>query len=111
MADVKYVHICDYAFTAQGGKPCIIGVFSEVSAPFFPYTHPSMAIALQIQGLPLEVILVRIELAGPGQLLVEAEANVTTGTSGGAFLVFNLITTRFQAPGHMPFQCSPRTGC
>ncbi len=46
MVEVDYMHICDYAFPAQGGKACIIGIFDRIHATSFPTVHPQMSVAI-----------------------------------------------------------------
>ena len=100
MADVEYMHICDYAFPAEGGKACIIGIFSDLGAGTFPASHPYMAVAVQLQGQAHEVIPVRIELDGPdGTAISSVENTVAAGADGRAFLVLNMVGTQFPEPG------------
>ena len=50
MAEVEFMHLCDYAFQAEGGKACIIGIFDGIGAHVFPATHMLMTIAVKFQG-------------------------------------------------------------
>jgi hypothetical protein len=100
MAEVEYLHVCDYAFAGQGNKPCVIGIFDRISAPAFPVAHALMAIAIQLRGTPHEIVPIKIELARPsGDVLVQMEGQVPVSDGGGAFINFNLINTQFPEPG------------
>ena len=100
MAEVEYIHVCDYAFQAEGGKACIIGIFSQINAAEFPATHPHMVIAVQLRGQPHEVIPVRIAIERPdGEELLAADGQVSAGADGGAFINFNLLSIQFPEPG------------
>jgi hypothetical protein len=96
MADVEYMHICDYAFTAEGGKACIIGIFDRLRAPTFPATPPRMGLAIKFQGQPHEVTSARIEIGRPnGDVLNFYEIRVTGGEDGGAFIAFTISNLTF----------------
>ena len=100
MAEVDYMHLCDYAFQAEGGKPCIIGIFDTIGAASFPCTHPHMAIAIQLRGQSHEAIPVHVELGKPnGDVIATLDGQVTAGPDGGAFLNFNLLTLQFPEAG------------
>jgi hypothetical protein len=100
MLQVEYLHLCDYAFTAEGGKPGIIGIFDNVSAPTFPMKQPYMAVAMQLRGESNRLVPITTELKGPsGQAVGSLESKVQTGNDGGKFFVLNLINITFPAAG------------
>ncbi len=105
MAEVDYMHICDYSFPAEGGKPCIIGIFERITATAFPCHHPVMCIAIQFRGQAHEVIPLVIELRPPaGDAIARAEGSATAGAEGGAFVNLNLVNLRFPEPGRYAVQ-------
>lgn len=107
MADVEYMHICDYAFPAEGGKPCIIGIFDRIGAQAFPVSHPFMSIAVQFRSTAREVVHVKIELVRPnGEVLIGMDGQVIVGESGSAFVNFNLVNTTFPEAGRYTIQVS-----
>jgi len=65
MVEVEYLHLCDYAFPGEGGKPCIIGIFESILGQQFPLTHQQMYIAVQFKGTPHERFSLRLELGRP----------------------------------------------
>ena len=67
MAEVDYMHICDYAFPAQGGKPCIIGIFDRIDATFFPTVHSQMSVAIHLLGRQEEAFQLKVELVKPDE--------------------------------------------
>ena len=77
MVEVDYMHICDYAFPAQGGKACIIGIFDRIHATSFPTVHPQMFVALQLRGQRGEACELKVELIKPdGDVLASLDAKV-----------------------------------
>jgi hypothetical protein len=100
MAEVEYLHVCDYAFPAQGGKACIIGIFKNISFAKFPGTHASMFVAVQFQGGAHEVVPFRIELGkSNGDVIVHADGTANMGPEGAGFLGLQLIGTTFPEQG------------
>ena len=100
MAEVEYMHICDYAFRAEGGKACIIGIFSSINAPSFPFAHPHMVLAIQLRGQAHEVLAIHVEVGRPnGDRLAGVDANISAGADGGALLNVNLMGLKFPEPG------------
>jgi multidrug efflux pump subunit AcrA (membrane-fusion protein) len=100
MATIEYLHVCDYAFADQGGKPCIIGIFDVINAGTFPATHPVMAIAIRLRGTTHELLKLKIELARPsGDALATMQGEVTMGPDGSAFMQVNMASVTFPEPG------------
>lgn len=100
MANVEYIHICDYAFAAEGNKPCVIGIFEHITGPVFPLTHSSTFIAIQIRGTAHETMPLRIELGRPnGDVLAGVDSRVAMDESGAAFIAFHLVNTQFPEAG------------
>ena len=100
MADVEYMHICDYAFPAEGGKPCIIGIFDRITAQSFPAGHPFMSVAIQLRGTAHEMVPIKIELGRPnGDVIVGMEGQVAVSDTGAAFINFNIVNTQFPEAG------------
>lgn len=100
MAEVEYIHICDYAFLAEGGKPCLIGIFDIIGGPAFPLVHPQMAIAFKVQGTPHGRVALRIDLTLPnGAPLMGLDGQVALGPDGSAFIEFKLQHVQFPEPG------------
>ena len=107
MAEVEYMHVCDYAFNAEGNKPSMIGVFDRISAGAFPTHHPYMAVAIQFRGQQHEMIPVKVELGRPnGEVLAKVESQVVAGPEGGAFLVLNMVAVQFPEPGRYTVRVS-----
>jgi hypothetical protein len=107
MATIEYLHVCDYAFPAEGGKPCIIGIFDVINAPAFPVMHPHMAIALRLRGTAHEVLPLKIELGRPnGDVLNTMQATLTVGPDGSAFINVNMINTQFTEAGRYTVRVS-----
>lgn len=100
MATAEYLHICDYAFQADGGKPCIIGIFENIHSQVFPVTHAFMAVAVQLRGRPNERIPIELTVGKPDHpVIIRTGGEATTGSDGGAFLNFTMIATVFPDPG------------
>jgi hypothetical protein len=100
MAEVQYMHICDYACPAQGGKPCIIGIFDTITAPVFPVTHPYMMIAIQLRGQAHEAVTIKVEIERPiGGAVASLDAQIIISAEGGAFLALTLVGQQFPEPG------------
>ncbi len=108
MAEVEYLHVCDSAFMAEGGKHCIIGIFDVISAVSFPATHPTLTIAVRLRGQAHEVVPLRIELGRPnGDALGQpVQASVTIDESGSAFINMNVVGTQFPEPGRYTVKIS-----
>ena len=100
MAEVEYMHLCDYAFPGQSGKPCVIGIFDRIRALAFPVTHGHMHLAVQLRGQQNEIVPIKIELCRPnGEVLVKIEGRVSISPHGGSFTDFILSNIRFPEPG------------
>ena len=100
MAEVEYLHICDYAFAGEGGKACIIGVFEAISAPAFPCTHPMMYVAAKFQGTAHEVVRARLEISRPnGEPLVRMEPELVMSAEGTGNLNVQMVGIAFPEPG------------
>ena len=100
MAQVDYLHVCDYAFSGEGGKQCVIGIFDAITAQTFPAVHPHMSIALRLRGQAHELLVIKIELGRPnGEVLATMQGEVTVGADGGAFMNVNLINVQFPESG------------
>jgi hypothetical protein len=111
MAEVEYLHVCDSAFMAEGGKHCIIGIFDVISAMSFPATHPTLTIAVRLRGQAHEVVPLRIELGRPnGEALgPPVQATVTVDEGGSAFINMNVVGTQFPEPGRYTVKISSGT--
>jgi hypothetical protein len=98
---VEYMHPCDYAFIAQNGKPGIIGIFENISAPSFPVQHPMMSVAVQLRGQAGHIVPVRLVIeAQDGEKVAEIpEQSLTLGSEGGGFLNANLFGLVFKKAG------------
>jgi hypothetical protein len=98
---VDYMHICDYAFPAQNGKPGVIGIFDWIGSPAFPALHPMMCIAVKFHGQAGHVIAFRLAIEGQdGTKVFESpEGQIALSQEGGAFQCFNLVGITFPRPG------------
>lgn len=82
--------MCDYAFPAQHGKLCMVGIFDVIFVQDVPRTHPSAAIGFSIMGEPGEQVQMKLEIIGPsGAVLFTVEPDFVLPDAGNAF-------------GHMP---------
>jgi hypothetical protein len=107
MAEIEYMHVCDYAFAAEGGKPCIIGIFDVIHAANFPATHPIMAVAIRLRGQAHEIVPIKIELGRPnGDVLATVQGDITIGADGSAFMQMNMANTQFPEPGRYMIKIS-----
>jgi hypothetical protein len=100
MAYVDYMHVCDYAFSAEKGKPCIIGIFNIIRAPTFPTNHPAMCVVATFQGRAQEVIPFSIEMVRPnGDVIARKGGTATANDDGGAFVSVNMVDICIPAEG------------
>src|SRR5262245_41417029 len=100
MATIEYLHICDSAFMAEGGKHCIIGFFDVIGSTAFPALHAAMTVAMRVRGQVHETVTLRVELARPnGEVLAAMPVNVTLDDRGSHFVNLNMVGTKFQEPG------------
>ena len=100
MPTIEYLHVCDSAFMAEGGKHCIIGIFDVIFAQSFPANHASMSVAMRVRGQAHETVSLRIQLARPnGDVLATVPADITLDPSGSAFLNVNMMGTTFPEQG------------
>ena len=107
MAEVDYMHICDYAFPAQGGKPCIIGILDRITVTSFPTVHPQMSVAIQLRGQQGEACQLKVELVKPdGDILATLNAQVVISVGGGAFVHLHMMQINFPTPGDYTFRVS-----
>jgi len=87
MADCDWIILCDYAFPAQHGKLCLIGIFDTLFAKQVPVTHPRSAIGFSIIGEPGEHVASKLEIISPtGEVLSKAEMAFDLPDQGSAFI-------------------------
>lgn len=86
MADCDWIVLCDYAFPAQNGKLCLIGIFDLLGVPSVPYQHDRAAICFSVIGEPGEHVHLKLDIIGPtGQHVIPTfEQTVTLPDAGGA---------------------------
>jgi hypothetical protein len=108
MAEVEYLHVCDSAFMAEGGKHCIIGIFDVINALNFPAAHPTLTIAMRLRGQAHEVVPLKIELGRPNGNVIASvpAAEITVGPDGSAFVNMNMVGTQFPEPGRYTVKVS-----
>ena len=105
MAEVEYMHICDYAFQAMGGKACIIGIFDRIHTASLPTRHPYMSVAIQLHGHQGEVCELQVELLKPdGDNLATANARVPLSSEGRAFVHLAMVGVKFPVAGNYTFR-------
>jgi hypothetical protein len=107
MVDVEYMHVCDYAFSAQGGKPSVIGIFETIQGGSFPITHPHMCIAVQLRAQPHARVPVVVELAKPnGEVLGRIDGEVPASSEGGCFIHLTMVNMVFPEAGRYAVKVS-----
>jgi len=107
MATVEYLHVCDSAFMAEGGKHCIIGIFDAINAPAFPVTHPSMTVAMRVRGQAHETLSLRVELSRPnGEVLATIPMDITLNEHGSHFVNLNMVGIQFPTAGRYAVKAS-----
>ena len=100
MAEVEYLHVCDSAFMAEGGKHCIIGIFDIVFAASLPTNLAAMTVAMRVRGQAHEVLTLRTELARPnGEVIVALPMTITLDGNGSQFINVNMQSTPFSEMG------------
>jgi hypothetical protein len=100
VAQVDYLHLCDLAFMDQAGKHCIIGIFDVIRSNAFPATHPTMCVAMKLQGQSSEALKITFQLARPnGDVLVTIPMDIVAGQDGGANINLSLNQIQFPEPG------------
>ena len=100
MAEVEYIHICDYAFAAHGGKPCIIGIFDRIEATSLPICQAELCLAIQLRGQRGETCELKVELIKPdGASHSTLNGSVSLAGTGGAFVQLVMRDVPFQAAG------------
>lgn len=100
MATIEYLHVCDSAFMAEGGKHCIIGIFDSIYASAFPVLHPAMTVAMRVRGQAHEAVALRLELARPnGEILATVPMNMTLNDQGSQFVNLNMVGSQFPEQG------------
>lgn len=51
---VNFAHLCDYALVANG-KLSVMGIFDQIGAQAFPWSHPTLYIAYELGLEPAEM--------------------------------------------------------
>jgi hypothetical protein len=96
---IEYMHICDYAFQANG-KHSMIGVFERINSFNFPAAHPYMAVAIKLRDQAHRKFQVSVMVAKPnGDKIAELQAEIATTDDGSAYMDVNLINLQFPEPG------------
>lgn len=99
MAECEWLILCDYAFQAERGKLCLIGIFDRVFATSVPTKHHMAAVAFLLVGEPKEKVALKLEIVRPtgGSLLsLEMESQLgDTGVSRGNIGIGDLLLPDF----------------
>jgi hypothetical protein len=83
VAECEWLILCDYAFNADRGKLCLIGIFDRIFAGSVPTKHHQAALAFHLLGEPKEALELRFEIVRPtGATLLSLEAQTQLGDTG-----------------------------
>ena len=111
--DVKTYLLADYASIDASNKMNVIGVFGNISASSFPYTHPSMYLALSLKAELGEIAdkrKLRIQLVGERGLEmanIEMDFEVPQSTKGrrpDLKIALGMQNMNFPEPGLYEFR-------
>lgn len=95
--------ICDYAFLAQGGKLCIIGIFESMNVQSLPYKHPTMTFVLALEGEANKLIDYYFTIEDPsGKIVVDKMAQkiqTKISPNGKLNLIINVIGVSVEKEG------------
>jgi hypothetical protein len=98
MADCEWVILCDYAFAAEGGKLCLVGIFDKIYTNAVPSTHAQAAVAFGLLGDDGETVTLRIQIVRPtGGVLVNVggPAKLGPGVTRGHIPLHQLVLPDF----------------
>lgn len=93
--NVEYMHVCDYAFVGDAGKPGFIGIFENINAQTVPIAI-TMHLGIKLVGNANEAFHVRIQIGRPnGNVLSEINAQGAVNAEATAFLCIGINGAQF----------------
>jgi len=110
--EVKLSLLADYINVTADKKLNLMGLFTEISAPVLPYTHPQMYLALQMEAPPAEwdkdkkVEIMLMDQDANKILSVVNNIHIPKGKSGKPVIVnaiININNLQFKAEGDYEF--------
>jgi hypothetical protein len=102
--EVKYSFVCDYSTKDAAGKLIVMGIFDNINAHAYPYTHPSFFYVAGLKFRPSEAgrhtFAVKL-IDYDGRALIqplEGAIDVAEGQQGVVNLMLNLGGVVFPRP-------------
>jgi hypothetical protein len=109
---IKFAHLCDYAFVGNG-KLGMIGIFDQLNAPDFPHIHPFAFLVIGVQIASAEVgkkltcaVQVRDEdgaTLAHVQVEIQAIGTAPPGTEPSFNQILPMQNMQFPKPGRFEF--------
>ncbi len=98
---------CEYATQLENGRHCLIGMFENISCPYFPVTHPPFFLCLQVEFELLDLVekfdITAHLIDEDGQPVADfSAAGEVPPYQGGVtrlHMVFHIMPIEFQKPG------------
>ena len=104
MAEIIWVHLCDYAFSERFGKASIIGEFDRIYSPKFPTKFPQLFLALKMRLANEERFTLEIVFRAPdgniiaGSTVPEERMKLNQGNQKAVF-IFAFYNLNLPEPG------------
>lgn len=102
MPTVEYIHACNFAFLDDHGRPCLVGILSDLVAPSFPYHRAAITIAASVRATPGPDCTLKFELASSDGDRVLRYTSITFDPpvpATGIFLTIQMVQIFFPTPG------------
>ncbi len=93
MAEIIWVHLCDYAFSERSGKASIIGEFDRIYSAQFPSRFPQLFLALKIRLTDEERFALEVVFRAPdgsiiaGSTVPEERMKLIPGNQKAVFIL------------------------
>lgn len=101
-AKAEFVLLCDYAFTAEGGKLSIIGKFETIFVQSLPANHAEMFVVGTLKGEPFSEHVVKLHIknsSGKELLQNSPEIKVKLSSQGGGNVLNRLFNFPIESTG------------
>jgi len=102
---IEFLHVCDYAFQCERGKPCIVGITEAVIAQGFPAECSVVTVAIEHRGAPLERGWLTCQVLQPNaEVLGALDYDIQLDAAGRRFMAHTILRATFPQAGTYTFR-------
>lgn len=101
---VEFMLVCDYAYTAEGGKLSLVGKFETIFVDKLPANHPEMFLVVHLKGQENSEHNLRLEITNPsGKKMAPVntpEVNIKLGDQGTGNFLHRMLNLPIEETGN-----------